>query len=235
MSLRFGFIKIPLVALCLSQIFPPSLMAIAPPRILDEQIYDRHAHKLSTNTTAGHIAGDTIGFLGSTVSNKGKIKSVLKDVTSSSTIRSIATGALTAGVTAGACAGLGFNVPTGTTPTVYSRIGESAVQAAAQTATGATIGREKLGDSLINALRSGAAGTLGGVLAFDIGNEYKTGTSLNWATHKLLHAGVGAMGGLSGDPVAGAVGATFGEILGEAYIRLPGTLPIALMQLEYKR
>ena len=157
----------------------------------------------------------------STVSNKGKIKSVLKDVTSSSTIRSIATGALTAGVTAGACAGLGFNVPTGTTPTVYSRIGESAVQAAAQTATGATIGREKLGDSLINALRSGAAGVTGGVLAYDIGNEYKTGDSMNWAMHKLLHAGVGAgMGALSGDPIAGAVGATVGEILGETYRNL---------------
>ena len=178
-------------------------------------------------TTLTASANATFSSLSSTaavslLSNKGNVGAVLKDLSSSKSLRSLATSIVVAGTVSGACHG--FDIPTASatvSQSVPDRIQEALVRAGTETVANTTIERKaNLGKSLVQALCTGAANVAGGSLANKVGLEYKApDSSLDYVSHKILHAAIGAgMGVLSNnDALSGAIGATVGEIVGEAY------------------
>ena len=178
-------------------------------------------------TTLTAAANTAVSSLASTaavslISNKGDVGAVFRDLSSSQSLRSLATSIVTAGACAGLCEGLDISAGSATvSQPLPDRIQEALVRASTQAVANTTIDRAKLGDSLVQALRTGAANVAGGSLAHEVGLEYKgPESSLDYITHKIIHAAIGAgMGALSNNKaLAGAIGATVGEIVAEAYL-----------------
>jgi len=151
--------------------------------------------------------------------HNGNIGKAARSLSNSETLKSAALNAVTAGV----IKGLGATLGVATTPAEAQSFVDHLKKEALRTGVGMGIGAatgEKI--DLDQAARSVAAGTLGGFLANRIGDLYGKAL-IDPATHKILHAAVGAMtGGIISEDMArgassGAMGAFIAETFADAF------------------
>jgi len=96
----------------------------------------------------------------------------------------------------------------------------TAIQAGVSAGVNTAVNGGDLGRNLANSLRTAAVITLGAQVAGEIGLATREG-DLNYVANKIAHAALRAAMGeaLSGDPVAGAIGAVVGEMTAEAVVK----------------
>ena len=145
----------------------------------------------------------------------GDLERVFEDVTSRESLRSIAQSMVTAGVVKG----LGNYLELPGTPQGWEEhMKVQAVHAAVNVAADVSIGGQDIEGALKSGLQSFATGTVGGVLANEIGKAYGGGYGdIDPLTHKVLHGLVGGlMGAVSGkNPKEGALSGAVGAIVAE--------------------
>lgn len=152
----------------------------------------------------------------------GDLDKVFEDVTSRESLRSMAQSMVTAGVVKG----LGDYMGLPSNPQGWEEhLKVQAVHAAVNVAADVTMGGQDIEDALKSGLKSFTTGTVGGVLANEIGKAYGgENPSLNYLTHKVAHGVLGGViGALSSDDprlgaLAGAMGSITSEMIAEALV-----------------
>ncbi|KJF66930.1 hypothetical protein RS75_14965 [Rhizobium nepotum 39/7] len=155
------------------------------------------------------------------VNNQGDLGAALKELGSSANIRALLTSMVAAGLTtqvAGMMELQGVSPGASFQDNLVNVAQQKLIEASIRAGVDMTIGGENPVKALANAFRSAAAGTIGTVLANQIGdyaafNGVKDGDIQKVVLHALAGCAAGAAG--SGDCVAGAIGSGLGELLGK--------------------
>jgi hypothetical protein len=155
----------------------------------------------------------------STINNRGNIGKVLKEQGSKQDVRSLVVSVAAAGLTYGIADRLGIsqlaNAP------LNDRLQNTAVQTAVSTGLAASTGEQSIKQALQQGIRSVVSSVVGAAAANQIKDLYTDGI-FDVFTHKLAHAGAGALDGaiFNKDPLkgatAGAIGAVVAETVGDS-------------------
>lgn len=173
---------------------------------------------LTTNATVGAMSSAVFTSLVSQASislinNQGNIGQVLKEMGSQQNLRSLATSVASAGITHGLSSKLGLpENAKGFTQHFQKNLVSSGTSAGLSM----LIHDQDVKDALLQAAKGVASGTIGGLMANNIGAAYGDG-ELDWTMHKLAHGALGAFTGaiLGDDPAAGALAGALGGMASE--------------------
>lgn len=155
------------------------------------------------------------------VNNRGDVGAALKELGSSANVRALLTSMVAAGLTTqitGMVDLKGVSPGASLQDNFVNVAQQKLIEASIRAGVDMTIGGVDPGKALENALRTAAAGTVGTVLANQIGdyaafNGVKDGDIQKVVLHAVAGCAAGAAG--SGDCVAGAIGSGLGELLGK--------------------
>lgn len=173
---------------------------------------------LTTNATIGAMS--SAGFTSlvsqasiSLVNNQGDLSKVLKDMGSKENLRLLATSVASAGIVQGLSAHL--NLPEHAKG-FAQHLQKSVVNSGTSAGLSMLIHTQDVKEALLQAAKGIAAGTIGGLMANNIGSAYGH-EDLNWVMHKLAHGALGAFTGaiLGDDLTAGALAGALGGITSE--------------------
>lgn len=193
-----------------------------------------------TNMTSAAVTSFATQATDALLRCNGEPLAAAKKIASIDAFKKFVLSTATAGAIAGANSAIAEVVPAISEGT---HIGQKLAYAAPRQAAAAGIrtvadvaAGQNLKEAALENMRSAAAGTLGAACASEIGQAYHEG-NIDPITHKVLHAGVGAIsgaivGGKSG-AVAGATGALVAETIADAFAPKKPTLE-RMLALETK-
>jgi filamentous hemagglutinin len=172
----------------------------------------------------------------SLINNKGDVGKVFKDMTHTQVLKDFAKSYVTAevGGAIGGATGLGEasgsgGAPSGVQPTAWQHLGQAGINAVVRTTVKTIFDGGKVFHTFRDELKTASIEAGAKIVANQIGGMRNDG--LDPVTHKVLHAGAGALKAkLDGeDVVAGAIGAAVGETVGEAVLAGTGDKELAAL------